>query len=345
MRFPDIETSEQLHDFMTTPSDALVKFCSELTGDLLVMGVGGKMGPELVETMLRADRRAGMNRTVHAASRFSDPDAAVERDLAESGAVVHKGDFTERSFLKTLPDAPNIIFMAGMKFGAAADHRRTFHLNCIMPYLVGERFPRSRVVVYSSGNPYPHTTAGESGCRETEPLAPVGAYGWSIVARESAFETTASRSAAQQVCFFRLMYAQHLAYGVLVDLARMVHQGRPVSLRMPAVNIVSQRDAIDRSLRALSRCNNPPFILNCAGPVVHVPYIAERIAELMECEARFLDDEGEAALLADDELCVRVFGPYRDTAEQMIEGAARWVMHSGESWDKPTLFWRTNHNY
>lgn len=345
MRMNEIENADQLHDFMTEPSERLVEFVGELEGDVLAMGVGGKMGPELVETLIRADRRAGVRRRIHAASRFSDPDAGIAEELDSLGAILHRGDFTDRLFLEELPDAPNIVFMAGMKFGSASEWRRTFHLNCIMPYLVGERFGGSRIVVYSSGNPYPHTPPENGGCAETADLAPAGAYGWSIVARESAFRTTAMRSANQKLCFFRLMYAQHLAYGVLLDLAKMVWRREPVSLQMPAVNLVSQRDAIDLSLRALSHCSNPPFVLNCAGPITRVRYVVEAMAGIMDRQPRFAHEEGELALTADDELAVRTFGPYRDAVDEMIEAAARWVMRSGENWEKPTKFGRTDHRY
>ena len=339
----DIETDEQLWDSMTTPTTALREFAAQLDGDVMVMGAAGKMGVELTATLRRADREAGVRRTVHAASRFSDPDA--RRTLRETGARIHQGDFTDAEFLNALPDVPNIVFMAGMKFGTSRRWRLAFHLNCIMPYLVGERFPDSRIVAYSSGNPYPHTPVESGGCTEEDALDPRGAYGWGIVARESALATTALRNAGQSVCLFRLMYAQHLVYGVLVDLARMVRDGEPVSLRMPAVNLISQRDAIDVSLRGLGHCQNPPFLLNCAGPVVRVRRIVEQMAGIMDKEPRFADEEAEEALIADDSRAVRMFGPYRDEPDEMIEAAARWVLRGGDYWGNLTFFGSTDHRY
>ncbi len=345
MRITEVQTDAQLRDFMTTPTDGLVEFAEALEGDLLALGVGGKVGMELVETLVRADRLAGRERTIHAASRFSDPSDDAERTLREMGVVLHKGDLSDRDFLGRLPDAPNIVYMAGVKFGSSRDWRLTFHMNCIMPYLVGERFTGSRIVAYSSGNPYPHSPVGSPGPTEGDALAPDGIYGWSIVARESAFQTTAARSPGQSVCLFRLQYAQHLGYGVLVDLARMVQAGEPVSLAMPAVNLVSQRDAIDVSLRALGLCANPPSVLNCAGPDVRVREIVEKLAAAMGREPRFAGDEGTAAALCNDALAVSTFGPYRDAPDEMIEAAARWVMRGGAYWDKPTLFGRVRHEY
>ncbi len=345
MRMPEVETDEQLRDFMTTPTEAMVEFARTLEGDFLALGVGGKVGLELVETLVRADHLAGVRRTVHAASRFSDPSDDAEATLRRLGVTVHRGDLSDREFLRALPDVPNIVYMAGVKFGSSRDWRLTFHMNCIMPYLVGERFAGSRIVAYSSGNPYPHSPLGSPGPCEQDALAPDGVYAWSIVARESAFQTTAARSPGQSVCLFRLQYAQHLAYGVLVDLARMVKAGEPVSLAMPAVNLVSQRDAIDTSLRALGLCANPPSVLNCAGPAVRVREIVEKLAAHMGCEPRVAGAEGTAAALCSDALAVRTFGPCRDTPDEMIEAAARWVLRGGVYWDKPTLFGRVRHEY
>jgi len=345
MRLKDVRTSRELRDFMTTPTEALVEFLSGLEGDVLVLGAAGKMGPELVETVVRADRLAGTVRRVHAASRFSAPSGGVLDRFGELAVEVHQGDMTERSFLAGLPSAPNVVFMAGFKFGSSGDWRRAFHLNCIMPYLVGERFPEARIVVFSSGNPYPPSPPGEGGSTEQAELRPQGVYGWSIVARESAFATTAARAAGQRLAFFRLMYAQHLAYGVLVDLATMVRDGEPISLATPAVNLVSQRDAIDVALRALGHCRREPFVLNCAGPIIGVRDIAERLGRHMGKPPVVLEDEGDVATLADDTLCTRLLGPYRDAPDEMIEGVAAWVAAGGESWAKPTLFGRVKRLY
>jgi hypothetical protein len=345
MRINEIQTDEQLRDFITTPTEGLVEFASRLHGDFMALGVGGKMGPELVETLVRADRLAGVRRTIYAASRFSDPADDAERTLTELGVVIHKGDLSDRQFLARLPDAPNIVYMAGVKFGSSRDWRLTFHMNCIMPYLVGERFSRSRIVAYSSGNPYPYSPVDSAGPDEQGALAPDGVYGWSIVARESAFRTTAARAPRQAVCLFRLQYAQHLAYGVLVDVARTLWAGEPVSLAMPAVNLVSQRDAIAVSLQALGLCANPPSVLNCAGVAVRVREIVEKLAAHMGREPLIEGPEGERAALCDDTLAVRTFGPYRDAPDEMIEAAARWVMRGGAYWGKPTLFGRVRHEY
>ncbi|MCK4283935.1 MAG: NAD(P)-dependent oxidoreductase [Candidatus Brocadiae bacterium] len=345
MKITDVETTEQLRDFMTTPTDGLVQSLRDLEGDILVLGAAGKVGPELLDTVLRANEQAGTRRTVAAADLFLGDAAALRGRFEEMGVDVHAGDFTERSFLDRLPDYSHVIFMAGIKFGTSGDWRNAFHLNSIMPYLVGERFSQARIVVFSSGNPYPLTRPEQGGCKESDELEPQGVYGWGIVARESAFATTALKSSAQKVCFFRLMYAQHLSYGVLVDLARMVRDGEPVSLAMPAVNLISQRDAIDVALRALRVCGNPPVVLNCAGPTTGVRYIVEKMGRQIGCQPHLVGPEPETALVANDDFCLDTFGPYRDGVDDMIEAAANWVMMGGEDWDKPTMFGKVVRDY
>jgi len=309
----------------------------------MVLGGGGKVGPELTETIVRADREAGTRRTVYVADLFPDP-RGVE-PLDELGCRVIKGDLTDRGFLASLPDVPHVIFMVGLKFGSSKDWRAAFHINAILPYLAGERFTKSNIVAFTSANPYPHTPIEQGGSKETDELAPQGVYGWGIVAREGAFATTQLRNPGQKVAFYRLAYAQHLCYGVLVDLARMIKDGETISLAMPAVNLLSQRDAIDAAIRLLSKCANPAFALNVAGPGVRVRDVCEKLGRHIRRKPVFASDEGKTALLANDQLCRRLFGEYRDGVDEMIEAAAKWVMASGEYWQKPTLFGRVRHDY
>lgn len=345
MKITDVTTPAGLRDFMTTPTGRLVEFAADLEGDLAVLGAGGKMGPDLVETFLRADAEAGAGRTVYAVSRFSDPEGEDRRRIEEAGGKIIRGDLTEEEFLKSLPDVPNVIFMVGYKFGSSGDWRGAFHINAILPYLVGRRFGSSRIVAFSSTNPYPHVPLDSGGADEDTPLEPQGPYGWGIVARESAFRTSQMQARDQKVLFYRLAYAQHLGYGVLVDLARMLREGEPISVAMPAVNLVSQRDAIDVALRSLSLAGSPPEVLNCCGPILEVREVVGRMAEIMELEPVYADEPGETALISCDEKARRLLGDYRDTPAEMIEAAARWVMRGGEYWDLPTKFGKADHRY
>jgi hypothetical protein len=342
-RMSELSTVEELRGFMTEPSEGLVQMVARLAGDVIALGAGGKMGADLLETLVRADRAAGTTRRVVAVSRFSD--AGARGRLEDLGIEIAAGDLTDRSFLDSLPALPNAVYMAGLKFGSSGDWRNAFHMNCIVPYLVGVRLPESRIVVFSSGNPYPRVPPSGPLPTEETPLEPHGIYGWTIAGREAAFETTAREYPGQRVCSFRLMYAQHLQYGVLVDLAQMVREGEPISLAVPAVNLVSQRDAIDVALRCLDICANPPEVVNCAGANVGVRELADRVAAIMDKEARFADEEGRLAGLADDSRARGLFGPYRDRVDDMIDAAARWVMAGGPTWEKPTMFGRPAGRY
>ena len=345
MRMNEITNTDQLREFMTEPTPGLVKMMKGLKGDLMVLGGGGKVGPELVETIARADRQAGASRKINVADLFPQGGGVSPKQVSALGCEVVKGDLTDRKFLETLPDASHVIFMVGLKFGSSKDWRAAFHINCILPYLVGERYTAADIVAFTSANPYPHTPPAKGGARETDELAPQGVYGWGIVARESAFETTLLTNPRQKAAFYRLAYAQHLGYGVLIDLARMVKDGEEISLGMPYVNLISQRDAIDASIRLLSKCANPAFKMNVAGPPTSVRQIVEKLGKLIGRKPRLRDDEADTALLANDEQCVKLFGPYRDKVDEMIEAAANWVMAGGEYWNKPTLFGRVRHDY
>lgn len=343
MEFNDIKNEKQLWEFMTSPSGELVRDVSRLEGDLLVLGGSGKMGKELVGLVRQADRQAGRSRKISVASTFSKDEDLKKFQQMEVNCL--KGDLAEESFIHDLPMSSLVIYMLGFKFGSRSDWRKTFHINSIVPYLVGRKFPQARMVVFSSGNPYPHTPLKEGGSLETDMLDPSGIYGWSIVAREGAFCTTSMQYPDQKLCFFRLMYAQHLSYGVLVDIAHMVWNDEPVSLKMPAVNLISQRDANEIAIRSLLHCQNPPFILNVAGPEMPVQEIAERLGERMDKTPRFTDQGAGKALLANDTLCRNTFGDYRDGVDEMIDAAAWWVMHGKETWDKPTYFGKADHKY
>ena len=345
MKFSEITTAAQLWEFMTAPSERLMQSLSKLHGPIMILGGSGKMGKELVGLVRNADRANDVKRDIFVASTFSDRTGADQKLLESMNAICFKGDISDENFLATLPDAPNVIYMMGFKFGSSSDWQRSFHLNSIVPYLVGSKYRNSKIVVFSSGNPYPHTSKDMSGCDENAQLDPIGIYGWSIVARESSFRITASSNINQKSAFYRLMYAQHLSYGVLVDLAKMVQQGETISLAMPAVNLVSQRDANEVAIRSFEKCASDPWIVNVAGPVWQVKDITARMETYLGKKAVLLDDEAELALLADDTRCVNAFGAYRDDCEDMIRGAAYWVKNGGSDWNKPTFFGRARHNY
>jgi nucleoside-diphosphate-sugar epimerase len=339
MRYTDITNMQELNEFMTEPTEGLVEMMAGLEGEVMVLGGSGKMGPELVETIVRADQAAGKAPRVTVASLFPPPrgQEVIDR-FSALGVGVLDGDLTDPAFMDSLPKMTNVIYMVGFKFGSAADPGRAIQMNCVLPAQVGMAFPESRIVVFSSGNPYDFVTPDSGGSVEGDVLVPHGLYGWSIIGRETAFRATAAGQKNQKVALYRLMYAQHLAYGVVVDLAKMIVKGEPISLAMPYVNLISQRDANDRAIRALLVADNPVRPFNVNGPATRVRELVEKLASHLGKTANIVEDEAEVARIGNDDFCTGKFGPYRDTVDEMIQAAAQWVAKGGEDWDLPTMF-------
>ena len=341
----EIADSRQLREFMSAPTVGVIDCVGKVRGDILILGGSGKMGPELTEMIVRADATARINRTVSVASSFRAPGERTAELFAEIGVKVFKGELTDAEFLDGLPDAENVIYMTGFKFGSAYDWEKAVQVNCILPYLVGEKYRHSKIVVFSSANPYACTTLESGGSTEGDALDPKGIYGWSIVARESSFAITAKKHPAQSSCFFRLTYAQHLAYGVIVDLAKYILEGKEISLSVPYVNLVSQRDANDRAIRALEICSNPPSILNVSGPVVAVRDIVKKLGEMLGRKPLLVGEEPKLSQVINGDFCVRRFGNYHDTLEDILTAAVNWVKNNGEYWGKPTKFGEVKREY
>jgi nucleoside-diphosphate-sugar epimerase len=341
----EITSKELLREFMSTPTEGAIECLRNIKGDILILGGSGKMGPELTEMIVRADGIIHKRRTVSVASTFSNPNDNTAGLFKELGVRVYKGELTDEEFLLSLPDAENVIYMPGFKFGSSENWEKAVQINCILPYLVGEKYGRSRITAFSSTNPYAYTTPESGGSKEGDPLDPKGIYGWSIVARESSFAITAKRHPAQNACYYRLTYAQHLGYGVIVDLTKAILQGKEISLSVPYVNLISQRDANDRAIRTFEICSNPPSILNVSGPVYRVRDIAEKIGILLNRKPLLVGEEPEVCQVVDDGFCVRRFGPYNDTLDDIMAAVVNWVKNDGEYWGKPTKFGEAKKEY
>jgi nucleoside-diphosphate-sugar epimerase len=341
----EIASSTQLREYMTAPTDGVIECVRKVKGDILVLGGSGKMGPELTEMIVRADAIAGIKRRISVASTFSNPREKTAELFGEIGVKVFKGELTDTAFLDHLPDTPNVIYMPGFKFGSSDNWEKAVQVNAILPYQVGEKFRESRIVVFSSANPYAFTTRASGGSREGDPLDPKGIYGWSIVARECAFAITARKHPGQSTCYYRLAYAQHLAYGVLVDLARYILDGKEISVSVPYVNLVSQRDANDRAIRALEICSNPPAILNVSGPPFAVRDIAAKLGAMLGKEPLLVGEEPALSQVINDDHCVQRFGIYHDTVDDIMAAAVNWVKNSGDYWGKPTKFGEVKREY
>ena len=328
-------TEAELEDALSRPSPSLSAALARVAGDIIVLGAGGKMGPSLVRMAKRADPA----RRVIAVSRWSEPAAA--RTLEDAGVEIARADLLDPRALAALPDAPNVVFMAGQKFGTAGDPSLTWAMNAGVPAFVTDRFASARTVVFSTGNVYALTPVTGRGAREDDTLSPVGEYAWSCLARERLFTAAAQRHGTP-TAIVRLNYAHDLRYGVLTDLASRILAGTPIDLAMGYVNVIWQGDANALALAALGHASAPqPFVVNVAGPdVLRVADLAQALAARLGRTAQLVGREADDALLSDSARMRTVLDDALMPLDTLLDWVADWVARGGRLLGKPTKFER-----
>jgi nucleoside-diphosphate-sugar epimerase len=333
---PSIRDVEELDDLLSEPTDRLTRAFASLDGDILILGAGGKMGPTIARMARRASDAAGSSRRVIGVSRFSSP--GLPSQLQSWGVETRSCDLMDRRALADLPDAANVVFMAGMKFGSTGQESLTWAMNSFLPGMVSERFASSRIAVFSTGNIYGLSPVSAGGSVEGDPPNPVGEYAMSCLGRERIFEHF-SRANHTRMSILRLNYSTELRYGVLVDIAQRVHDGQAVPLSMGYLNAIWQGDACAMSLESLACTTAPPIVVNIAGPeLLSVRSVAEQFGERLQKPVRFDGREADDALLSNASKAEALFGRPRVRAEQMIAWIADWVARGGETLAKPTHF-------
>jgi nucleoside-diphosphate-sugar epimerase len=333
-----IANEAQLEEVLSRPLEADAAAMAAMPGDLLLLGVAGKMGPSLAHRARRACEAAGVSKRIIGVARFSNPDA--RRRLEEWGVETIAADLLEPGALDSLPDCENVVHMAARKFGSSTGgtEHLTWAMNCYLPGRVAERFRNSRIVAFSSGNVYPLSPLKQGGPAESAPLAPVGEYGVTALGRERIFEHF-SRTNGTPVAILRLNYAIDLRYGVLVDVGQKVFERRPVNLAMGHANVIWQGDANSVCLRSFALAQSPAFVLNLTGPeTVSIRWAANRFAQRFGIEPEFEGEEADTALLNNAARCHRLFGYPSVPVEQMIEWVADWIAMGGATLNKPTHF-------
>ena len=331
-----LTTETELDERLSRPNERDIAFMRELDGDLLILGVGGKIGPSLARRARRAADQAGVAKRMIAVDRIFS--AGAREELEAAGVETITADLLEEDQLADLPEVPNVIYMAARKFGTTGNEYLTWAMNAYLPARVAERYRNSRIVAFSTGNVYPLTPVAHGGPTESSPTAPVGEYAQSCLARERMFEYFSARYGTR-VTLLRLNYAIDMRYGVLLDIGLKVYQRRPVNLAMGLVNVIWQGDANSVCLRSFSLCQSPPAILNLTGPeTLSVRSLARRFGEHFGVEPVFEGAEGETALLNNAARCHSIFGYPEVSLEQMIEWLVGWIKLGGVMWNKPTHF-------
>jgi nucleoside-diphosphate-sugar epimerase len=321
-------TEQELEALLAAPYPEDIEFMSRLSGDIVFLGAGGKMGPTLVARAVAANRDP--QRKIYAVARHGE----------FPGATVVRADLSDRKQVDTLlPDAPNVMYLVGRKFGSTGAEHLTWSTNAIVPALACERYIHSRVVALSTGNVYPFVPVESGGATEAgTQVSPVGEYAWSALARERVFQYFSIERGLKTV-LVRLNYAVEYRYGTLVDIAQKVLNREPIDVTMGYFNCIWQGDANSVCLRAFDLCESPARILNLTGKAtLRVRDVAQAFGKRLGVEPIITGEESATALLSNASECERLFGPAHVTLEQMVDGIADWLQRGGATLGKPTHF-------
>ena len=322
------------------PSDALVADIAALDGDILILGAGGKMGPALARLAKSAIDKAGLTKKVIGVARFTEP--GLQDELEQQGIETYQADLLDDQQLASLPDAGNILYLAGTKFGTTGKESLTWAMNTYLPGRVAQKYKSARIVAFSTGNVYPLTPVLSGGADENTLPEPVGEYAQSCLGRERLFQYFASKNNTP-LLIYRLNYANDVSYGVLLEIARAVKEERPIDLSMGHVNVIWQGDANEIALRALHHCAVPAKILNVTGPeTISVRWLAEQFGNLFGQSPLFTGREQETALLSNAAEAFRLFGYPKISLKLMLELLVQWINEGGKTLNKPTHFQERN---
>jgi nucleoside-diphosphate-sugar epimerase len=330
---PGFADVAELEEFMTRPTGELESDLARADGDIIVLGVGGKMGP----TLARMAKRAAPRKRVVGVARFSEPNLRTKLESWEIECI--SCDLLDRAALERLPRSRNVVFMAGHKFGAAGDPSFTWAMNVGVPFMVAETYRDSRIVAFSTACVYPYADVRGAGADETTPtLPPPGDYATSCVGREQAFRY-GSRQHGTAGRLMRLEYAIDMRYGVLHDVAAKVFAGTPVDVTMGHVNVIWQGDANEQALRLLAHCTTPTSPINVSGPdVVSVRSLAAEFGKRLGKKPSFTGSESPTAWLVDTTQAKKLLGAPRVPLERMLDWQADWIARGLPDLGKPTHF-------
>jgi len=325
-----------LYNQLLEPSPALLSDIATLDGDIMILGVGGKMGPALAKLARRALNLVGSERKVIGASRFSEP--GLVEGLTQLGIETHVVDLLNEDQLDSLPAAKNVLYLAGTKFGTTGKESFTWAMNAYLPGRVAEKYRDSNIVVFSTGNVYPLTPVDAGGATEKLSPEPLGEYAQSCLGRERVFQYFSTKNNTP-VFIYRLNYANDVSYGVLLEIAKAVKERKPIDLRMGYVNVIWQGDANEIAIRALNHCSVPAKMVNVTGPeTVSIKWLGGQFGNIFGQEPVFINTEESTALLSNAGVSNDLFGYPKVLLNQMIQLIAEWVNQGGKTINKPTHF-------
>tara|TARA_B100000700_G_scaffold331651_1_gene466546 strand:- start:6087 stop:7127 length:1041 start_codon:yes stop_codon:yes gene_type:complete len=331
-----ITSEKELLDIMTEPNSLLIDSLKKLSGEILLLGAGGKMGLSLALLIKRAANMAKKKISIKAASRFSDNNVA--ESFLSNGIEIVKCDLTDEAQLHSLPKYENIIYMVGQKFGSSSNQPFTWGINTYLIGRVSEIFKNSNIVLFSTGNVYPFSDIDSKGPDEKSSTGPIGEYAQSALGRERVFEYMCQKNRTSGT-IFRLNYAIDLRYGVLYDLAEKVYNQIDIPLNMGYFNCIWQGDANLIAALSLSEVSSPPSIINVTGKDIHsVRETAEWFGEFFNKKVSFSGKEEKSALISNADLSYKKFIFERVSFEQMLEWTAYWIKSGNPSLNKPTHF-------
>ncbi|HBE42372.1 MAG TPA: epimerase [Bacteroidales bacterium] len=334
--FEKIRNEEHLNELLSSPGKEVIRMFSQIDGDIIFLGVSGKIGPYLARMAKRACDEAGVEKRITGVDRFEIPG---QREILEKlGIETIQGNLLDHDFLNKLPPLKNVFFLAGMKFGAVDNLPLTWAVNSYLPGMAAEHFRDSRIVVFSTGCVYPLVEVNSGGSVESDPPVAIGEYAQSCLGRERMFEYV-SKKYGTPVVLIRLNYSVEMRYGVLVDIGTKVFNKQPVDLKMGYFNVIWQGDMNDFVLRSMEYTDTPARILNITGPeILSVREVALEFGKLFGVNPDFINQEAETALLSNSSEAYRLFGKPKVPAKMVIGWIAEWLKDGKRLLGKPTHF-------
>lgn len=328
-RFRDVT---HLEEFMSTPTHELVDDLAHVEGDVIILGVAGKMGV----TLARLIKRAAPDKRVVGVARFSEE--GLQAQLESVGVETIKCDLLDREAVNRLPKLPNVIYMAGLKFDYRGREDLLWAMNTLAPAIVAEAFAGSRIVALSTIHVYPWSNPLKGGVtEETPPLARPGEYANSVVGRERIFQYF-SKHHQTPGALVRFVYAIDMRYGVLQEIADWVLNGVTIPLETGTVNIMWQGDAINQFARLLRHCTIPAGPINIGGPeAVSVRRVATEFGSIFGVQPQFSGEEAES-LYVNCDRAADVLGNPTVPINTMIRWVADWVKEGQPTLGKPSKF-------